>query len=57
MNSYTTGGVIQVDGTDNAQEQPLTIDDGDNGSMNSAPMIFNRPSLRIDEHQGIQLED
>lgn len=56
MNSYTTGGMIQVDGTDNAQEQPLTIDDGDNGSMNSAPMIFydlNRPSLRIDEHQGI----
>jgi hypothetical protein len=29
-------GAIHVDGTDNAEEYPLLIDDGDNGSLISA---------------------
>ena len=52
-------GLIQVDGTDNAEEEPLTIDDGDNGSLNSAPLVVYGPDAEahIDEHSNIQLED
>jgi len=32
----TNDGTIHVDGTDNAEELPLMIDDGDNGSLLSA---------------------
>ena len=58
-NSSIPGGLIQVDGTDNAEEEPLTIDDGDNGSLNSAPLVVYGPDAEahIDEHSNIQLED
>lgn len=32
----TKDGALRVDGTDNAEEAPLAIDDGDNGSLISA---------------------
>jgi len=58
-NNSIPGGLIQVDGTDNAEEEPLTIDDGDNGSLNSAPLVVYGPDAEahIDEHSNIQLED